>query len=124
MSTKIMRMDHVPPAVKFSPAALEAVFRQAKEDGYKNLTKEAGIVFRTAPDTAYAILPSVPVPSLMRGPSPAEREHKAAVPGVFKGIPRAYAGDGTCPPGFHRLQDGPAGHPPPGRKHTLTKTTC
>ena len=64
MSTKIMRMDHVSPAVKFSPAALEAVFRRAKEDGYKNLTKEAGIVFRTAPDTAYAILPSVPVPSL------------------------------------------------------------
>jgi len=28
------------------------------------LTKDAGIVFRTAPDTAYAILPSVAVPSL------------------------------------------------------------
>lgn len=64
LSSKVMRIDHVSPEVKFSPQMLEKVIQQAKQDGYQHLTKDAGIVFRTAPDTAYAILPSVAVPSL------------------------------------------------------------
>ena len=64
MSTKMMRIDHIDPDVRFSPPELERIMLKAKQDGYTSLTKEAGIIFRTAPDTAYAILPSVAVPSL------------------------------------------------------------
>lgn len=64
LSTKMMRIDHVSPEVQFTPANLEKVLKQAKADGFQHLTKEAGIVFRTHEDTAYAILPSVFVPSL------------------------------------------------------------
>jgi hypothetical protein len=59
-----MRIDHIDPSVSFSPKYLEGIMKQAKADGFKYLTKEAGIVFRTHEDTAYAILPSVEVPSL------------------------------------------------------------
>lgn len=64
LSTKVMKIDHVSPDVKFTPSVLEKIMLQAKHDGYTHLTREAGIIFRTAPDTAYAILPSVAVPSL------------------------------------------------------------
>lgn len=63
-STKMMRIDHVGPEAKFAPAILEKALQRAKADGLSHLTKESGIVFRTAPDTAYAILPSVIVPAL------------------------------------------------------------
>ncbi len=64
MSTRVMRLDHVAPEASFKPDVLKKAFEQAKADGYDLLTKVSGIVFRTAPDTAYAILPSVAVPSL------------------------------------------------------------
>lgn len=64
VSTKMMRIDHIDPKVQFKPDVLEKVFKQAKADGYKHLTKESGIVFRTHEDTAYAILPSVFVTAL------------------------------------------------------------
>lgn len=64
LSSKIMRIDHISPEVNFAPAILEKAIKQAKIDGYKHLTKEAGIVFKTADDTAYAILPSVDIASL------------------------------------------------------------
>lgn len=64
MSSRVMRIDHVDSSVKFRPADLEKVFQQAKADGFENLTKESGIVFRINNDTAEAILPSIEVPSL------------------------------------------------------------
>lgn len=63
-TTRVMRIDHVDPSVSFSPKYLEKIITRAKKDGFRYLTKEAGIVFRTHEDTAYAILPSVEVPSL------------------------------------------------------------
>ena len=64
MSTRVMRIDRVDPAVKFTPALLEKALLQAKNDGFTHLTKESGIVFRTNEDTVAAILPSVEVPAL------------------------------------------------------------
>mgnify|MGYP000252553524 CR=1 FL=1 len=64
LSTKMMRLDHVGLEAKFAPAVLEEAIQRAKAEGFHRLTKESGIVFRTAPDTAYAILPSVAVPAL------------------------------------------------------------
>jgi hypothetical protein len=64
MATKIMRVDHVDPLVKFSPAIIENVILQAKAEGYQNLSKESGIIFRTHPDTVEIVLPSVEVPNL------------------------------------------------------------
>lgn len=64
MSTRVLRLDHVSPEASFKPDALKKAFAQAKADGFDRLTKLSGIAFRTAPDTVYAILPSVAVPSL------------------------------------------------------------
>lgn len=64
MSTMVMRIDRVDPSARFSPESLEKIVLQAKEDGYNQLSKESGIVFRTSDDTVAAILPSVNVPSL------------------------------------------------------------
>lgn len=64
MSTRVMRIDHVAPDVRFAPALLEKALLQAKADGFEHLTKESGIVFRTHEDTVAAILPSVEVPAL------------------------------------------------------------
>ncbi len=64
MSTKTLRIDHVSPEVRFAPALLESALQKAKAEDFSLLTKEPGIVFRTAPDMVYAILPSVAVPSL------------------------------------------------------------
>lgn len=63
-STRILMLDRVSPDVRFKPAILEEVLTKAKRDGYKNLTKESGIVFRVNDDTVCAILPSVWVPDL------------------------------------------------------------
>ena len=64
MATMLMRVDHVAPDVKLSPAAIEEVILRAKADGYQNLSKESGIIFRTHKDTLGVVLPSVSVPSL------------------------------------------------------------
>ncbi|MBQ4371710.1 MAG: FAD-dependent oxidoreductase [Firmicutes bacterium] len=63
-TTRVMRIDHVDPSVSFSPKYLEGMIRQAKADGFKYLTKDTGIVFRTYEDTAFAILATADVPSL------------------------------------------------------------
>ena len=63
-STRMMQIDRVSSEVKFKPSILEEIFTKAKKDGYKHLTKESGIVFRTNDDTVFAILPSVWVPAL------------------------------------------------------------
>lgn len=63
-STRVMIMDRVPSEVKLKPNLLEKVFIQAKKDGYRNLTKESGIVFRINEDTVCAILPSIWIPDL------------------------------------------------------------
>lgn len=64
MATRIMRVDHVDPSVKFPPAEIEKVILQAKAEGYQHLSKESGIIFRTHPDTVEVVLPSVEVPDL------------------------------------------------------------
>lgn len=64
MATALMRVDHVDPDVKLSPAAIEKVILQAKADGYQNLSKESGIIFRTHEDTLGVVLPSVSVSAL------------------------------------------------------------
>ena len=64
MATRIMRIDHVDPTAKFPPSEIEKIILKAKKEGYKHLSKESGIIFRTHPDTVGVVLPSVEVPNL------------------------------------------------------------
>ncbi len=61
MATRIMRIDHVDPSVKFPPDEIEKIILRAKAEGYQHLSKESGIIFHTHPDTVGVVLPSVEV---------------------------------------------------------------
>ncbi|BBA51722.1 FAD-dependent oxidoreductase [Fusobacterium varium] len=63
MSTNIMRIGNFDINIKLSPEVIEKAIQAAKKDGFKNLSKDSGIIFK-AEQYGYAILPSVQVESL------------------------------------------------------------
>ncbi|WP_130890040.1 FAD-dependent oxidoreductase [Fusobacterium ulcerans] len=63
MSTNIMRIGNFDISIKLSPDVIEKAIQAAKKDGFKNLSKDSGIIFK-AEQYGYAILPSIQVGSL------------------------------------------------------------
>lgn len=63
MSTNVMRIGNFDIGIKLSPDVIEKAVQAAKKDGFKNLSKDTGIIFKVN-QHGYAILPSVQVDSL------------------------------------------------------------
>ena len=66
-STKVMMLDNISPSAVWTAQSLREALRKARQDGFRNLPKESGVIQRTAPDLAYALLPTVAVPALDAG---------------------------------------------------------
>ncbi|MDU1909590.1 FAD-dependent oxidoreductase [Fusobacterium sp.] len=63
MATSVMRIGNFDMNLDLSPEVIKKAVTSAKRDGFKNISKDSGIIFKTESD-GFAILPSVKVDSL------------------------------------------------------------